>query len=82
MGSSDLRDSFNAVANPAYTATLALLDYGMVHGTEMQILLFRGNAADGTPFEIRSDPIRGGADVNAEAKIVAQRLLDKGKPPS
>lgn len=82
MGASDLRDAFNSVASPDFTATLALLDYVRAHDTESQILFFRGNAADGTPFEIKSDPIRGGVDINAEAKVVAQRLLDQRKPPS
>lgn len=81
MGTSDLRDAFNSVSQPAFTCTLAMLDYVRAHDTESQVLRFCGiAAADGSKFDITSDPLRAGVDVNAAAKVVAQRLLDKGKP--
>lgn len=82
MGVSDLRDAFNGVSRPAYTATLALLDYQRSHDTEWQILVFRGTAADGTPFEIKSGLLKPGTVVNQAAKETAQALLDRGKPPT
>lgn len=80
MGVGELRDAFNAVSQPAYTCTLALLDYVRAHDTESQILLFRGTGTDGAPFEIKSDALRANTDLNAAAKVVAQRLLDQGDP--
>lgn len=88
MGSGELRENFNAVSQPAFTCTMALLDYERTTDPdtkktkESQILLFRGTAADGTPFEIKSDPITGGVDLNLAAKAVAQKLLDQRKPAS
>lgn len=82
MGVGELRDAFNSVSQPAFTCTLALLDYVRAHDTESQILLFRGMASDGTAFEIKSDPLRRNADLNNAAKEVAQRLLDQRKPPT
>lgn len=80
MGVGELRESFNSVSQPAFVCTLALLDYERAHDSEFQILLFRGTAADGTPFEIKSNRLRGGTDVNNAAKETAQRLLDQRKP--
>lgn len=81
MGAGELRSSFNSVSQPAFTCTMALLDYKRGGGAEWQILLFRGTAADGSPFEIKSEGIRAGVDVNQAAKETAQRLLDQGKAP-
>lgn len=80
MGVGELRDAFNSVSQPAFTCTMALLDYVRAHDTESQILLFRGSAADGSAFEIKSDPLRRNTDLNNAAKEVAQRLLDQRKP--
>lgn len=82
MGVGELRTAFNSVSEPAFTATLALLDYERKDTTEFQILLFRGTAADGSAFEIKSDKLRPGTDINQAAKETAQRLLDQRKPPA
>lgn len=83
MGVGELRESFNAVSQPAFTCTLALLDYerGHIKGkfVEWQILLFRGTSADGIPFVIKSLRLNRDADLNIIAKAVAQKLLDQRK---
>lgn len=86
MSVAGLRESFNAVSQPAFTCTLALLDYERETDPvtrklkEWQVLLFRGTSAVGAPFEVKSDRLLGGADLNAAAKEVAQKLLDQEKP--
>lgn len=80
MGASDLRDAFNAVAAPAFNCARATLGYVRAHDVESQVLTFIGSATDGSPFEIKSAPLRPGADVNAAARATAQQLLDQGKP--
>lgn len=85
MGVGELREAFNSTSQPAFTCTLALLDYERTidpdtkRTKESQILLFRGTAADGSPFEIKSEPLKGGIDLNIAAKAVAQKLLDQRK---
>lgn len=80
MGVGELRDNFNAVSQPDFTCTMALLDYERANGKEWQILRFRGTGADGTPFEMVSQDIGPGADLNQAAKETAQRMLDQRKP--
>lgn len=79
MGAADLRDSFNAVASPAFNCARATLEYVRAHDVESQVLTFTGNATDGSPFEIKSPALRPGADVNLAARATAQTLLDQGK---
>lgn len=80
MGVGELREAFNAVSQPAFTCTLALLDYKRGGGAEWQILLFRGTAADGSAFEIASDGLKANTDLNLAARETAQKLLDQRKP--
>lgn len=80
MGVGELREAFNSVSQPVLTCTLALLDYERANGKEWQILLFRGTDADGKPFEIKSQDIGPGVDVNQIARETAQRALDLRKP--
>lgn len=80
MGASALRDAFNLVASPTFNCARATLSYVKAHDVESQVLTFVGSAADGAPFEIRSEPLRAGADENAAAGTTAQQLLDRGKP--
>lgn len=85
MGIGELRTAFNEICQPAFTCTLALLDYEreQLNGktVEWQVLLFRGTSADDTPFEIKSERHSGDIDLNAAAKAVAQKLLlDQRKP--
>lgn len=75
MGAADLREAFNAVAAPRYTASKALLNYERKDDTDFQRLTFSGHAADGTPFEVKSDLLRPGTDVNQAARDTAQRLI-------
>lgn len=82
MGVGELREAFNSVSQPAFTCTLALLDYERDGGKEWQILLFRGTSADGKPFEVKSERLKGDIDLNRAAKDVAQKLLDQRKPAS
>lgn len=79
MGVKGLREAFNKVAAPAYTCTLALLDYDFKHDAESQILTFSGMAASGEKFEVSSRDIRPNEDVYAIAAETAQQLIDKGK---
>lgn len=80
-GASDLRDAFNSISMPHFTCALATLSYNQINGEEWQILAFRGTDAAGAPFEIDSGTEVGrGDNLNAHAKRIAQRLLDKGKP--
>lgn len=80
MGVGELRESFNAVSQPAFTCTMALLDYDRANGKEWQILRFRGTGADGLPFEVVSQDIGPGVDLNQAARETAQRMLDQRKP--
>lgn len=84
MGVKGLREAFNSVAAPAFTCTLALLDYKRAHDVESQILTFAGSAADGTPFQVTSEALRPQSDVIVAAKTTAQQMLDqlaqKGTP--
>lgn len=80
MGSGELRENFNSISHPGFTCTLALLDYDRANGKEWQILRFRGTGADGTPFEMVSQDIGPGADLNRAARETAQRMLDMRKP--
>lgn len=85
MGIGELRAAFNEICQPAFTCTLALLDYEreQLNGktVEWQVLLFRGTSADGKPFEIKSERHSGDIDLNVAAKEVAQKLLlDQRKP--
>lgn len=79
MGIAAVRDAFNAVASPAYNCTQALLGYDFAHDVQWQVLTFSGMDADGNPFSV-TDRLRPGTDVNSAARVMAQQLLDKGKP--
>ena len=81
MGAGELRDSFNSVSQPSATCTIALLDYERAHGIEFQILWFRGITSDGSTFDIKSDPLRPGSNLNDAAKAAAAQLLKQGNTP-
>lgn len=81
MGASDLRDAFNSISQPAFNCTKATLHMEFAHDVESQILTFSGSAADGAAFEIRSDPVRSGADVNEAAKATAKILINRNPLP-
>lgn len=79
-GVKGLREAFNAVANPVFNCTLALLDYERKHDTEFQILTFRGNSAEGKPFTINSEDLRPGSDLGEACRETAKRLLAQEIP--
>lgn len=80
MGAGELRSSFNTVSQPAFTCTMALLDYVHAHDVQSQVLTFSGTDAAGAPFSITSRAVRPNEDVNAVAAEVAQQLLDRETP--
>lgn len=82
MGTSDLRDAFNAVAAPRYRCDKALLSYKTKDRVQSTILTFFGRDQGGAAFEVSSGPIAGSLDVNTAAAAVAQKLLDSGKVQS
>lgn len=77
MGTKELRDAFNSVAEPRYTARQAFLTYERTENVEMQRLTFVGLGADGNGFSVASEELPGGADVNAAARATATALLEK-----
>jgi len=81
MGVKNLRESFNAIAAPTYTATLALMDTSRVHDVECNILTFIGTKSSGEKFTISSRPVKGGEDVNLVAAETAHKLMDEEKQP-
>jgi hypothetical protein len=76
MGVGELREAFNSVSQPDYTCTMALLDYERVNGKEWQILRFSGNDATGGVFNVVSEDLGPGYDLNQAARETAQRMLD------
>lgn len=77
MGVADLRDAFNAVSEPRFTCTKALMNYDRSHDAESQILTFSGMGADGNSFEVKSGRLRGNANLITAAAESAQQLLDR-----
>lgn len=82
MGTKDLRSAFNAVAEPAYSCSVAMLEYDHDerHGKGSQILTFSGRGSDGTAFTVRSRIVRAEEDVNLVAAETAQKMLEQDKP--
>lgn len=81
MGVKNLRESFNQVASPAYTCTLALMDMSRAHDVESPILTFVGTKDTGEKFTISSRPVRKEEDVNLVAAETAQKLVDEESKP-
>lgn len=77
MGISDLRDAFNSVAEPRYTAERAFYGYERAHDVQWQRLSFVGHDNAGQPFTVKSELIRFDADCIEAAKDVARGLLAK-----
>lgn len=78
MSVAGLREAFNSVAAPAFTASMAFLSTEHSAGREWSRLLFRGIRGDGAAFEVASDLVPPGADVNLAAKATAQKLMEVG----
>lgn len=81
MGVGELRDAFNAGA-PGYSCTLALLDYRRVKNVEWQVLTFRGTGPSDVEFEVVSDQLGPGTDLNATATETGRKFAasQKGTP--
>lgn len=77
MGIAGLRDAFNAVASPRYTANMALMGMEQADGKEWSRLTFRGIGADGVAFEVVSDRLPAGAALTVAAGETARQLLAK-----
>ena len=82
MGIKDIKAAFEEALGGAYSCSLATMANVPAHGIEFQVLFFRGMDASGAPYEIKSDPIRPGGDLQQGARDTAQRLLAERKPPS
>jgi hypothetical protein len=80
MSAADLREAFNSVAEPRFTASQAFLSYERAENVESQRLIFKGIGADGNGFTVQSDALPAGTDVNAAARATATALLEKGTP--
>ncbi len=74
MSIAEIKDAFNEVAAPA-VATVCLMDMVQGNGIEWQVLTFRGIAADGADFEIKSDRVRPGGSLIEMARETAKRLI-------
>lgn len=79
MGVSELRDAFNAVAQPQYTAHKALLGYEQAHDVEWQRIAFIGTDQAGNPFTYKSELLRPETHLVTAAADTARTLLSN--PP-
>lgn len=77
MGVSELRDAFNAVAQPFYTAQNAYLSYEYAHDVQYQRLTFTGVDRAGAPFTCKSDPLRPETHLVQAATDLARNLIAK-----
>lgn len=80
MGVAELREAFNAVAEPRFSASKALLSVERAHDVEWSRLTFSGIAADGTAFVVKSALVRPGGDVVLAARETAQTLIAPAAP--
>ena len=80
MGVADLRESFNAVASPAYRCAKAYLSYEIFQDIQWQRLRFVGTSAAGAPFDVQSNRLRAGYNVQQAAAETAQNLIDNPPP--
>lgn len=80
MGVQQMKAAFNDAAAPKFAAQVALQRYERDvtedgKPVEWQVLVFRGTAADGTPFEVVSDRHAPNDDPDLVAREVATKLL-------
>lgn len=79
MGVSNLRESFNSVASPRYTCSMAFLATERdTSGNEWSRLTFRGTGPNGEAFEVASERVMRGEDVVIAAKATAHKLMEAG----
>jgi hypothetical protein len=81
MGTKELRENFNQVAEPRAACQDALLYYENAGVTQWQRLKFSGIDGSGQPFEIISNRLRPGSDVVMAARMTAQHWLEKNPAP-
>lgn len=75
MGVAELRDAFNAVAEPQFTAQNAYLSYEYAHDVQYQRLSFSGIDSSGTPFTCKSDPLPPETNLVLAAGVTANNLI-------
>lgn len=80
MGVKELREAFNAVAGPGFSASRALLSTERNENGEWSRLTFSGIGPDGTPFEVQSELVEPGADVLLVTTQIAQNFLAAQAP--
>lgn len=76
MGTKELREGFNQVAEPRLSCQDAFLNYETHQGMQFQRLKFSGIDGNGERFEITSDRLRPGSDVVQAARDTAQKWLE------
>lgn len=81
MGVGQLRDAFNAVAQPEFTCRKALLSYENAHDVQWQVLTFSGIASNGAEFTVNSQRIEPHGDIIAAATKTAQDFVTKRAAP-
>lgn len=75
MSASKIRDAFNAVAQPQYTAQRAFLGYEPAHDVHWQRISVVGADRTGKPFTVTSELLPMDADPLEAAKALAQKLI-------
>lgn len=75
MSVRELRQAFNEIAAPKFTAEVALLSYVHAHDAESQILTFRGRDGAGNAFEKKTDPLRPKTDLLAATRALATDMI-------
>lgn len=78
MGIAGVREAFNEISAPGHVCEMAFLTNERSAGREWSRLKFRGISAAGAAFEVNSDLLPGGTDVNEAARQVAQKLVNEG----
>jgi len=79
MSIADIRSAFVEAAAGRLTCSTAEMSYRHdPDAPEAQILRFAGNRADGTPFDVLSDPLPGMTDLQAVARRMAEVLAGEG----
>ena len=78
MGSAEIKDAFNAVAQPNMQAAVALIWLERDDaGKEWQVMLFRGTKASGEAFEAKTDRHDPAVDPVALARTIAKQLTEE-----
>jgi hypothetical protein len=77
LGSATLREVFNQITEPKFSAAQALMRYTRDgDNAEVMVLTFNGVDQSGTPFTAESPMLPAGTDVQAAAADVARGVLN------